>query len=283
VTPTTTEERAVNSADAAATYGLLRAAHPDAHCELDHQSPFQLIVATVLSAQSTDVAVNKVTPALFERWPTAAALASAKLEEVERAIGSLGMFRQKAKHIVGLSEQLVARHGGEVPADLSALVALPGVGRKTANVVLGVAFERAEGVVVDTHVGRLAQRLGWTEQSKAELVEQDLMALFGRKDWVLLSHTLIFHGRRICTARAPQCTGCPVRSSCPSAHHAAQVGRKHSTRAAAAKTVSGKTATKKTATNAKSEGSAGMGTTVRRKKTTAGAGGVRAVSSKAKA
>ncbi len=209
-----------------ATFRALRKAHPDAHCELDHQSPFQLIVATVLSAQSTDVAVNQVTPALFERWPTPEALGSAELSDVEDALNRLGMFRQKAKNIVGLSRALVEKHQSEVPQRLEDLVALPGVGRKTANVVLGVAFGKPEGVVVDTHVQRISQRLGWTEETTPEKIERDLMALVPRRYWDLVSHTLIFHGRRICTARKPACASCPVHSLCPSAFDAEHVGRK---------------------------------------------------------
>src|SRR5512133_1662398 len=168
----------ISSPVAHAAFERLRAAYPDAHCELDHQGPFQLLVATVLSAQSTDVAVNRITPALFKRWASARELAQAPLADVEKAISSLGMFRQKARHLVGLSMALVEQHRGEVPNTLDALVALPGVGRKTANVVLGVAFGAPEGVVVDTHVQRLAQRLGWTTNDQPGPIEQDLMQLF---------------------------------------------------------------------------------------------------------
>jgi endonuclease III len=212
--------------NATATFETLRAAHPDAHCELDHRSPFELVVATVLSAQSTDVAVNLVTPELFRRWPTPDALSRAEPSEVERTLGRLGMFRQKAKNIIGLARRLCEVHGGEVPRTLAELVALSGVGRKTANVVLGVAFGTPEGVVVDTHVQRITQRLGWTRNDTPEKIEQDLMALFPRQSWDALSHTLIFHGRRICTARKPACASCPVSGACPSAFRAEQVGRK---------------------------------------------------------
>jgi endonuclease-3 len=191
-----------------------------------HGSPFELIVATVLSAQSTDVAVNKVTPELFERWPTPEALAQAEPALVEQALNRLGMFRQKSKNIIGLSRQLCERHGGQVPKTLRELVELPGVGRKTANVVLGVAFGAPEGVVVDTHVQRITQRLGWTAAETPEKIEGDLMALFPREDWDALSHTLIFHGRRICSARKPACAACPVSRTCPSAFDAERVGRK---------------------------------------------------------
>jgi endonuclease III len=213
-------------ADARTTFELLRERHPDAHCELVHRSPFELIVATVLSAQSTDVMVNKVTPDLFARWPDAKALAGAKREDVERVIGRLGFFRQKTKAIVGLSEKLVRDHGGEVPQSLAELVKLPGVGRKTANVVLGVAFGKPEGVVVDTHVQRITQRLSWTRHTEPLEIEQDLMGLFERKDWDAIAHVLIFHGRRLCTARKPACAACPVSSRCPSAFKAESIGRK---------------------------------------------------------
>lgn len=209
------------------TFAGLRAQHPDAHCELEHASAFQLLVATVLSAQSTDKVVNVVTPGLFARYPDARALASAEQADVERLIGKLGMFRQKSRNVIGLARGLVERHGGEVPADLAALVALPGVGRKTANVVLGVAFGRSEGVVVDTHVQRLSQRLGWTRETEPGPIEGELMRLFPREDWDMLSHTLIFHGRRVCFARAPMCATCGVAARCPSAGKGAEsVGRK---------------------------------------------------------
>jgi len=208
------------------TFARLKKAHPDAHCELDHEGAFQLLVATVLSAQSTDQAVNQVTPELFARWPDAASLARARRQSVERVIGRLGMFRQKTKHLLGLAAALVRDHDGKVPPSLPELVELPGVGRKTANVVLGVCFGAAEGVVVDTHVQRLAQRLGWTENTIAERIEADLMQLFLARDWDLLGHTLIFHGRRICTARKPACSACTVTRDCPSAFAAENVGRK---------------------------------------------------------
>lgn len=216
----------VERAVAHKAFRCLRRAYPDAHCELDHDGAFQLIVATVLSAQSTDVGVNRVTPELFRRWSDAASLARASRGEVETVLSRLGMFRQKAKNIVGLAQQLVTEHGGQVPASLEALVELPGVGRKTANVVLGVAFGRPEGVVVDTHVQRLSQRLGWSAHEAPADIERDLMQLFPRRDWDILSHTLIFHGRRLCTARKPACAVCPVRTDCPSAFHAEEVGRK---------------------------------------------------------
>lgn len=210
------------------TFSALRAAHPDAHCELDHRNPFELLVATVLSAQSTDVAVNTVTPALFARWPTPQALAQAVPAEVEQALARLGMFRQKTKNIIGLAQRLVNVHGGSVPTTLAQLVELPGVGRKTANVVLGVAFGQPEGVVVDTHVQRVSQRLGWTSEVTPEKIERDLMTAFPRSDWDPLSHTLIFHGRRVCAARKPACGACAVANACPHAFNAELVGRKPS-------------------------------------------------------
>jgi endonuclease-3 len=210
----------------ATTYAKLRERHSDAHCELDHQTPFQLILATVLSAQSTDVMVNKITPELFKRWPSPKALANADPAQVEQALSKIGMFRQKTKNVMGLSKRLIEEHGGEVPRTLAELIKLPGVGRKTANVVLGVAFGAPEGVVVDTHVQRISQRLGWTKHDEPIAIEQDLMALFPRSDWDMLSHTLIFHGRRICAARKPACSACPVTAECPSAFEAENVGRK---------------------------------------------------------
>jgi endonuclease III len=209
-----------------ATFEKLRAIHPDAKCELEHLNPFELLCSTVLSAQTTDVAVNKVTPTLFARYPDARALAAAKPSDVERIVGSLGFFRQKAKAIIGLSKQLVEDHAGQVPRTLDELVKLPGVGRKTANVVLGVAFGAPEGVVVDTHVQRISQRLGWTKNREPEKIEKDLCKLIPRKDWDLTSHLLIFHGRRICFAAKPNCEGCGVNALCPSAFRAEKIGRK---------------------------------------------------------
>ena len=212
--------------EAKRTLARLRKAHPDAHCELDHVGSFQLLVATVLSAQTTDVAVNGVTPELFRRYPDAKKLAQASPSDIELLINRIGMFRQKAKNIVGLARRIVDDYGGDLPKRLSELVTLPGVGRKTANVVLGVAFAAPEGVVVDTHVARIAQRLGWTGHDTPAEIEIDLMRLFPRKDWDILSHTLIFHGRRICTAQRPACAACPVNDICPSAFRAEKIGRK---------------------------------------------------------
>ena len=208
------------------TYARLRAFHPDADCELAPREPFRLLVAIVLSAQTTDVAVNRALPALFADYPDVRTLAAAEPEAVAERLKTIGMFRQKAKHIVGLAKGLIERHGGQVPRDHDALLLLPGVGRKTANVMMGVAFGEATGVVVDTHVQRLSQRLGWTRQDKPDDIEKDLCKLFPREDWIMLSHVLIFHGRRVCTARSPACESCPVADACPSAGKAETVGRK---------------------------------------------------------
>ncbi|HVH46333.1 MAG TPA: endonuclease III, partial [Labilithrix sp.] len=208
------------------TLEKLRAIHPDAHCELDHANAFQLLVATVLSAQTTDVNVNKATPKLFARFPDAESLAATEPLEVEPYVSTLGFFRQKSKSLVGLSKKLVEEHAGEVPRRLDDLVKLPGVGRKTANVVLGVVWNTPEGVVVDTHVQRISQRLGWTQHSDPVKIEQDLMRLIPRDHWDMTSHLLIFHGRRICFARKPNCEGCGLNAVCPSAFNAENVGRK---------------------------------------------------------
>ena len=206
---------------ALATYALdvlsrLKRAYPDAHCELDHETPLQLLVATILSAQCTDKRVNTVTPSLFQTFPTAASLADAPREKLEEIIRSTGFFRNKAKSLIGLGKALVERHNSEVPDSMDTLVRLPGVGRKTANVVLGNAFRKNDGIVVDTHVGRLSLRLGLSKKSDPVKVEQDLMPLFPRKDWALLAHLLIFHGRRVCDARAPKCEICVLSDICPS-------------------------------------------------------------------
>lgn len=198
-------------------YGILFQQHPDAHCELDHEGPYQLLVATILSAQCTDKRVNMVTPALFEAYPNAEALAAARQEDVEELIRSTGFFRSKAKSLIGMATAVVERHGGEIPSTMDELVKLPGVGRKTANVVLGNAFNINDGVVVDTHVGRIAARLGFTKETDPVKIEQDLMKLFPRERWTLLSHLMIFHGRRICVARRPKCEVCPLVELCPAA------------------------------------------------------------------
>ena len=210
------------------TYARLRKIHPDAHCELDHRDPFTLLVATVMSAQTTDVLVNKVTPHLFAKYPDARALAAADVADVARLLmeRGMGMYNQKGKNIVGLARLLMERHGGQVPRTLAELTELPGVGRKTANVVLGVAFGIPEGVVVDTHVQRISQRLGWTRNTEPGPIELDLCAIFPREDWDMIAHTLIFHGRRVCVARKPACAACGVNDACPSAFNADNVGRK---------------------------------------------------------
>jgi len=194
----------------------LARAYPDAHCELDFRSPFQLLVATILSAQCTDKRVNMVTPALFERYPDAEHLAMADPREVEELVKPTGFFRNKTKSLVGMAGGLLDRFGGAVPRGMDDLVTLPGVGRKTANVILGTAFGTPAGVVVDTHVGRLSRRLGLTRLSDPVKVEAVLMKLFPRKNWTLLSHLLIFHGRRVCVARRPKCAECVLNDLCPS-------------------------------------------------------------------
>ena len=195
----------------------LWAAHPDACCALIHEDPFQLLVATILSAQCTDERVNKVTPGLFEKYPTATAFAGADRGELEELVRSTGFFRNKAKHIQEAAQRIVHDFGGEMPQDMDDLLSLPGVARKTANVVLGVGFHIADGVVVDTHVSRLSQRLGLTVQKDPKKIEQDLMALTPRSEWIDLSHLLIFHGRRVCDARKPNCEACTLADLCPSA------------------------------------------------------------------
>jgi endonuclease-3 len=195
----------------------LKKAYPDATCALEHRTPFELLVATILSAQCTDVRVNMVTPALFATYPTARSLAEADQADVEELIRSTGFFRNKARNLIGMARALVERHGGEVPADMEALRVLPGVGRKTANVVLGNAFGMNVGVTVDTHVARLTKLLGLTRHTDPIKIERDLMDLVPRKDWTLVSHLLIWHGRQVCIARRPRCDECVLRHGCPSA------------------------------------------------------------------
>jgi endonuclease-3 len=197
-------------------FSRLKRAYPDARTELDYRTPLQLAIATILSAQCTDKRVNMVTPLLFRTFPTAAALADAPPEKLEEIIKSTGFFRNKTKSLIGLGKALVERHNGEVPDSMDALVKLPGIGRKTANVILGNAFGKNEGIVVDTHVARLSHRLGLTRQTDPVKIEQDLMPLFPREDWALLSHLLIFHGRRVCEARRPKCEICVLNDICPS-------------------------------------------------------------------
>ena len=193
----------------------LRADYPDAECALRFETPVQLLVATILSAQCTDERVNLVTEKLFADCPTAADLAALPLKRLEKYVQSTGFFRNKAKNIRACCKALVEEHDGEVPRDLDALVALAGVGRKTANVVLGVAFGMATGVVVDTHVGRLSRRTGLTRQTDAVKVERELMEILPRKRWVDFSHQMIYHGRRVCGARRPRCEECSMRKFCP--------------------------------------------------------------------
>jgi endonuclease-3 len=212
--------RATVNADparAAEIYSRLQRAYPDAHCALDHRNAFELLVATILSAQCTDKRVNMVTPTLFAKYPDASHLAVARQEEVEELIRSTGFFRNKATNLIAMANALVDRHGGNVPSEMDALVKLPGVGRKTANVVLGNAFGINEGIVVDTHVARLSNRLGFVAVDDPVKIEAALMPLFPRHDWTMLSHLLIEHGRQTCDARKPRCGVCPVRALCPSA------------------------------------------------------------------
>lgn len=208
--PTAAERR-----KAARINAILADYFPEARCELDFTSPLQLLVATVLSAQCTDKRVNQVTPLLFQALPDAAALAAARRSRVEELIKSTGFYRNKAAAIQGIAATILAEHGGQVPDTLEELVRLPGVGRKTANVVLGNAYG-VPGITVDTHVGRIARRLGWTVNTDPVKVEHDLMALFPATEWVMLNHRLIFLGRRVCHARKPACGACPLARLCPS-------------------------------------------------------------------
>ena len=195
----------------------LKRAYPDAHCALDHGDAYQLLAATILSAQCTDVRVNMVTPALFAKYPGPAQLARAAQADVEKLIQSTGFFRNEAKNLIAMAQTVVADHGGNVPRTMAELHALPGVGRKTANVVLGNAFGINEGITVDTHVTRLAGLLRLTRHTDPIKIEQDLMALVPREEWTLVSHLLILHGRGVCIARRPQCGACVVADLCPSA------------------------------------------------------------------
>lgn len=201
----------------AAILPILKRTYPEAKCSLDHRTPLELIVATILSAQSTDERVNIVTKSLFKKYRTAADYAQVPQEELERDIHSTGFYRNKAKSLRAMAAALIERHGGKVPQTMDELTALAGVGRKTANVVLGNAFCQNIGVVVDTHVTRVSGRLGLTKNKDAEKIEQDLMPIVPQSDWTLFSHLLIFHGRSICQARNPRCEECPIRQHCPSA------------------------------------------------------------------
>lgn len=194
---------------------ILAEVFPDAKCELDFENPLQLLVATVMSAQCTDKRVNMVTPVLFAKYPTVQDLASASRTDIEEVIKSTGFYRNKATSIQGLAATIIEKHHGEVPNTLDELVKLPGVGRKTANVVLGNAFG-VPGITVDTHVGRIARRLGWTTNDDPVKVEFDLMELIEKKDWTMMNHRLIFFGRRICHSRRPACGACPLAKMCPS-------------------------------------------------------------------
>ena len=195
----------------------LKKRYPDAKCSLDFTNAFELLIATILSAQSTDARVNIVTKSLFRKYPDARAFANADLVEMETAVKQTGFFRNKAKAVIHCSKAIVEKHGGEVPRTMDDLVALPGVGRKTANVVLGNAFEMPAGVVVDTHVGRVSGRLGLTANADPEKIEQDLVALLPRGEWTVFAHRVIYHGRETCIARKPLCEGCVLNDLCPGA------------------------------------------------------------------
>lgn len=212
--PDTAETTAARRRRARRIDTVLGEAHPKAHCALHHRNPFELLVATILSAQTTDERVNDVTPGLFERFPDPHAMADASSEALESCIRSLGFFRAKARSLRETATTLVAEHDGHVPGSMESLVALRGVGRKTANVVLGECFG-VPGIPVDTHVRRLSQRMALTEHDTPDRIERDLMALLPSTAWILFSHRMIWHGRRVCTARRPACDGCPVRPHCP--------------------------------------------------------------------
>ncbi|MEX2670590.1 MAG: endonuclease III [Phycisphaeraceae bacterium] len=222
VTPTAggsaiAEDQQARAKRAQRVYRKLLKTYPDAHCELKHANAYQLLIATILSAQCTDVRVNMVTPVLFERYPTPRDLADAEPADVEEIVRSTGFFRSKAKSIISASRDIADTFAGEVPATMEDLLTLRGVARKTANVVLGNAFGINEGVVVDTHVKRITHRLGFTNHTDPKKVEKDLAELFPRKNWTMLAHLLIFHGRRTCYARKPDCQNCPLAPDCPSA------------------------------------------------------------------
>lgn len=213
--PRLRESKAARKARALDICRRLAATYPAAECALRHTSPFQLLAATILSAQCTDERVNLVTPELFRRYPTPAALAAADQSELEEIIRSTGFFRSKATSLIGMARGLMDQHGGELPRTLDELIRLPGVGRKTANVLLGTAFGIASGVVVDTHVKRITGLLGLTASASPEQIERDLMELLPREEWVNFSHRLIHHGRQICIARRPRCRDCPLLEVCP--------------------------------------------------------------------
>jgi endonuclease-3 len=213
----TGRSKASRTARAREVLTRLEREYPDARCALDHRNAFELLCATILSAQCTDARVNLVTPALFRKYPDAHALARARTPVLEEIIRSTGFFRNKAKSLIGMAQALVADHGGDVPRTMEQLYVLPGVGRKTANVILGNAYGINEGITVDTHVGRLSRRLGLTREEDPVKVEQDLMALLPRDSWAEISHLLIFHGRQVCIARRPRCEECVRSVICPSA------------------------------------------------------------------
>jgi endonuclease-3 len=215
--PAGRESKAAKAARARTILDRLKREYPDARCALRHGDAYQLLVATILSAQCTDARVNMVTPTFFARYPSPEALARADRGEVEEIIRSTGFFRNKTRSLIGMAQALVADHRGEVPGTMEELRVLPGVGRKTANVVLGNAFGINEGVTVDTHVTRLSRLLGLTRHDDPVKIEHDLMPLFPREDWALLSHLLIFHGRQVCIARRPRCPECVLADLCPSA------------------------------------------------------------------
>jgi endonuclease-3 len=210
------ESKVARAERAAEAFDLLAEEYPEARCALTHTDAYQLGVATILSAQTTDKRVNMVTPVLFERYPTPDHLADARPEDVEEIVRSTGFYRNKTKNIIGFAKGVTDRHGGAVPRTMNELTALPGVGRKTANVILGNAFGVSEGVVVDTHVNRLATLLAFTKEKAPEKIEGDLMGLFPEERWTLLSHLLIFHGRQVCIARRPRCEACVMSHLCPS-------------------------------------------------------------------
>jgi len=225
MTPPSKSARANNATEAKRDPALVRRArriyrtleqtYPAAHCALDHRNAFELLVATILSAQCTDERVNLTTPALFARYPTPEKMAAANQPSIEKLIRSCGFFRNKAKSIRGAAAAIVEQHDGQVPQTMDELLALPGVARKTANVILGNAFNINVGVVVDTHVKRLAHRMALTDESTPDKIERDLMTLFPRNNWCMLSHLLIWHGRQICSARKPDCDRCPILKQCP--------------------------------------------------------------------
>ncbi len=213
--PVPSESAADRKRRAARVVRRLARAYPDAHCALHYETPFQLLVATILSAQCTDVRVNMVTPRLFETYPDPAALSEADPEELQEIIRSTGFFRNKTKNLIGAARGMVADYGGEVPVEMEDLTRLPGVARKTANVVLGTAFGKAEGVVVDTHVSRISQRLGLTQETTPDKIEGDLMRRLPQSEWIDFSHRIIHHGRQVCQARKPKCDRCSLTDLCP--------------------------------------------------------------------